>query len=408
MANNQQPPRSDMVTRRRLLQLLGGGSAALAATPLLGPVPRVSADPLSLTTRLTQQYGLAYPFVAAGMGFVALPQLVAAVSNAGGLGVLGVAPEPPPAVGIRVSQIRALTSRPFGLDFFVDTASPPIGETTVDGHISEVVAAKTAGAPIAVVVFHFNPPKPQWVTTLQAAGVKVWIQVPSVAAALEGLNLGGTGVRADALVVQGREAGGHNKSLVPLGQLLRDVRRAVGSNVLLVAAGGIARGVDVVEAMTHGAEGVWVGSRLVASTEAHAHPEYKQRLVAAGKKEAVTTTLFGPELPCRSYRVLRTQVVDQSLSVQGQVCNNPANYNPPLGTTTLFPGLPFEAQGVPVPQFSALVPTPETVSRTGSLEAFGMPAGDGIQHIRDIRPAGAIIADMMAEARALLAAQSAR
>jgi nitronate monooxygenase len=342
----------------------------------------------TLRTRLTEAFGLSHPFVGAGMGFVALPELVAAVSEAGALGVLGVAPEPPPVFAERITQIRSLTSRPFGVDFFL-AHSPTLGSTTVDGHIDVAVAAK-----VDLVVFHFGLPTTAWVAALKNAGIPIWAQVPSVEDARAALDLG-----IDGLVAQGKEAGGHCKSTTPLHHLLRDIRDELGDAVLVLAAGGIATGADVVAALAHGADGVWVGTRLVASTEAYAHSEWKRRLTAARRQDTVNTILFGPELPCQPYRVLRTPTVDAFLERQDEICAEPPS-GPPIGSTLLFPGTTFATPGVPMPRFSALPPTPDT---TGDFEAMGMPAGESVQHIRDIQPAAQIVAGMMAEARALVA-----
>jgi enoyl-[acyl-carrier protein] reductase II len=379
------------VTRRRLLQVMGTGgmAAALGAGPgLLQASGKPTERDETLHTRLTETYGLAHPFVGAGMGFVALPALVAAVSEAGALGVLGVAPEPPPVFAERIAQIRALTSRPFGVDFFL-AQSPTLGSTTVDGHIDVAVAAR-----VSLVVFHFGLPSAAWVAALKAAGIRVWAQVPSVEDARAALDLG-----LDGLVAQGKEAGGHCKSTTPLHHLLRDIREELGDHVLVLAAGGIATGADVVAAFAHGADGVWVGTRLVASTEAYAHPEWKRRLTRARRQDTVNTVLFGPELPCQPYRVLRTGPVDAALAQQDEICAEPPS-GPPIGSTLLFPGTTFATPGVPMPRFSALPPTPDT---TGDFETMGMPAGESVQHIRDIRPAAHIVANMMAEARALIA-----
>lgn len=380
---------SDTVTRRRLLQTVGAGGVALALGARPG-VAREDGGPSQpdLRTRLTESFGLTHPFVGAGMGFVALPELVAAVSEAGGLGVLGVAPEPPPVFAERLAQIRALTLRPFGVDFFLAT-SPTLGPITVDAHIEIAVAAK-----VDLAVFHFGIPSAAWVASLKAAGIPFWVQVPSPEQALAAIAAG-----ADGLVVQGQEAGGHNRSTTPLHHLLRDVRDEVGEGVLMLAAGGIATGADVVTALAHGADGVWVGTRLVASREAYAHPEWKRRLTQARRKDTVTTTLFGPEVPCLPYRVLRNPAVDASIGRQDEICALPPT-GAPIGTTLLFPGTSFATPGVPMPTFSALPPTPDT---TGNLDAMGMPAGEGVQHIRDVKPAARIVADMMEEARSIIA-----
>jgi NAD(P)H-dependent flavin oxidoreductase YrpB (nitropropane dioxygenase family) len=393
MDREETAQRSGAVTRRRLLQVLGTGGMAVAMG--VGP-GLLRADGKSserdgrdetLRTRLTERFGLAHPFVGAGMGFVALPELVAAVSEAGGLGVLGVAPEPPPVFAERIGQIRALTSRPFGVDFFLAT-SPTLGPTTVDGHIDIAASSK-----VPLVVFHFGLPSPAWLATLHGAGIPVWAQVPSVDDARAALDLG-----LDGLVAQGQEAGGHCKSTTPLHHLLEDIREELGDDVLVLAAGGIANGGDVVAALAHGADGVWVGTRLVASAEAYAHPEWKRRLTRSRRQDTVNTVLFGPELPCQPYRVLRNPSVDANLAQQHAICGNPPAGS--IGTTLLFPGTSFATPGVPMPQFSALPPTPDT---TGDLDAMGLPAGESVQHIHDVQPAARIVAGMMAEARALVA-----
>src|SRR5262245_2393620 len=99
-----------------------------------------------LQTKLTRQYGIEVPFVSAGMGFVAMPELVAAVSNAGGLGLLGVSPLPPPAMKSLIGVVRTLTNRPFGVDLVIaDTA---FGPSTTEEHI-QICAAER----VDVVVF---------------------------------------------------------------------------------------------------------------------------------------------------------------------------------------------------------------------------------------------------------------
>ncbi len=370
------------VTRRRLLQAAGVGGAALA----LGAGPIVAREegrePADLRTRLTKRFGLRHPFVGAGMGFVALPGLVAAVSEAGGLGVLGVAPEPPPVFAERLTQIRALTRRPFGVDFFLAT-SPTLGPITVDGHIEIAVASK-----VPLVIFHFGIPTAAWTASLKSAGIPFWVQVPSPEQAHAALAAG-----AGGLVVQGKEAGGHNRSTTPLHDLLHEIRHEVGDDVLMLAAGGIATGADVVTALVHGADGVWVGTRLVASTEAYAHPEWKRRLTQSRRQDTVITTLFGPEVPCQPYRVLRNPAVDANLARENEICALPPTGS--IGTTLLFPGTSFATPGVPMPTFSALPPTPDT---TGNFDAMGLSAGESVQHIRDIKPSARIVADMMEEA----------
>jgi enoyl-[acyl-carrier protein] reductase II len=331
-------------------------------------------------TRLTRSYGVRVPFVGAGMGFVAMPELVAAVSNAGGIGVLGNAIEPPSSTQVLIQQVKMATQRPFGIDFLVDESA--FGPLTTDDHIQVCIAEQ-----VKLVVFHMNLPPQAWVDRLHDSGASVWAQVGSVDQALAATRLG-----IDAVIAQGSEAGGHNKSKTPLHELLPAVVRAT-RGAMVLAAGGISDGARVWQALAAGADGVWVGSRLVASQEAYAHAEYKARLVDAGQASTVTTTMFGPEYPDRPYRVLRNRIVDEFAGRESSIPNPPP---PPLviGTTVLSPRT--QRQAYTMPKFSAIVPTPETV---GDFEEMGLPAGAGVASIRAIRPAAQIIASMMLEAR---------
>jgi enoyl-[acyl-carrier protein] reductase II len=337
----------------------------------------------SLDTRLTREYGVQFPFVGAGMGFVALPSLVAAVSNAGGIGVLGNAIEPPASTQALIRLIKSMTSKPFGVDFIHDVSA--FGPLVTDAHLDVCVAEG-----VELVVFHMSVPPREWVDKLHAAGARVWMQAASVRQAMDAANSG-----VDAIIAQGAEAGGHNRSITRTLKLLPQVIEAV-SPIMVLAAGGIADGQAVFRALSRGAEGVWVGTRLVASTEAYAHAEYKQRLIAAKGNSTVTTTIFGPEYPNRPYRVLRNRVVDEFAGREGRI---PIPPPPPatIGETVLFP-LTIK-QPYDMPKFSAIVPTPDTV---GDLEEMGLPAGDGVRVIREVLPAAEIVALMMTEARALI------
>jgi enoyl-[acyl-carrier protein] reductase II len=198
----------------------------------------------------------------------------------------------------------------------------------------------------------------------------------------------------DAVIAQGSQAGGHNKSATPTLELLRRTVDVVGPRTIVLASGGIADGAAVVAALGAGADGVWVGTRLVASVEAHAHEEYKQRLVDASGSATVITEIFGPEY-CRPYRVLRNRIVRQ-LVAKDPKCPLPTGEV--IGSTLLFPlTLP---QPYDMPKFSAVVPTPET---SGDLEEMGLPAGaESVKVIKRVEPAADIVKGMMIEAREIL------
>jgi hypothetical protein len=147
-----------------------------------------------------------------------------------------------------------------------------------------------------------------------------------------------------------------------------------------------------------GADGVWVGTRLIASTEAAAHPECQRRLVEA-RSRPVTTTAFGREWPAQRYRLLPTRTVAEWAGREHEIPDPPPGPEI-IGHTILFPhsaAMPYD-----MPKFSAIPPGPDT---TGDWDEMACPAGDGVTRIHDIRPAGQIITDMMAEAHALLSGQ---
>lgn len=374
------------LTRRQMLALSGIGGAALALgqSPVAGATEESPGARPSLDTRLTREYGIRYPFVGAGMGFVSMPALVAAVSNAGGIGILGNGIEPPPATQALIQSVKTLTSNLFGVDFLVDDSA--FGPIATEAHIDVCIAEG-----VRLVVFHMNVPPKAWVEKLHAAGARVWMQAASVRQAADAVAIG-----VDAIIAQGAQAGGHNKSTTPTLKLLTQIAAEVQPRMLL-AAGGIADGEGVVRALAHGADGVWVGTRLVASKEAHAHQEHKRRLTRATGNATVTTTMFGPEYPNRPYRVLRNRVVSEWAGREDQIPTPPP---PPdvIGTTLLFP-LTFQ-QPYSMPKFSAIVPTPET---SGDFEEMGLPAGaDSVKLIKRIQPAAEIVQEMMGEAQQLI------
>jgi NAD(P)H-dependent flavin oxidoreductase YrpB (nitropropane dioxygenase family) len=205
-----------------------------------------------ISTRISRAFGLTTPIVNAGMAMVARPALAAAVCEAGGLGTIGADINPPDVLRALVRETKALTRRPFGVDL--------IGDFVSDEHVSVLIEER-----VALAIFFWTWPMPEMVERLKQAGIKVWMQVGRVAEADEAAGLG-----ADALIIQGAEAGGHNRAEASTMTLFPRIRRRF-PGMSLLAAGGIVEGRTMAAALVLGADAVWCGSRFLASQEAEAH-----------------------------------------------------------------------------------------------------------------------------------------
>jgi NAD(P)H-dependent flavin oxidoreductase YrpB (nitropropane dioxygenase family) len=330
----------------------------------------------ALRTRFTDEYGIATPIVQAGMAFVGMrPDLAVAVSNAGAMGSLGVGLMPAAALAQSIAAIKARTAGPFHVNF--------ITIFTDDAQIDAVCAAGVTAAS-----FHWGHPSRTWIDRLHAAGVRVFEQVGSVDAARLAVDDG-----IDVVVAQGREAGGHNFATLPTFALVPLVVDAVAP-ALVLAAGGVADGRGLAAALMLGADGGWVGTRFVATVESEAHDGYKSRLVAAPGTDTVVTGIFGPDNPAfNPMRVLRNRVVRQWADRAAQVPSDTSQL-PVIGQMDLGAG-PMDMH-----MFSNLVPMRGLT--TGDLEEMALLAGEGVGLVTTIETAGAVVAEMTAQARAML------
>ena len=235
------------------------------------------------STSITRTFGLTTPIVNAGMAMIARPALAAAVCKAGALGTIGSDINPPDALRGLVRQTKTLTKRPFGVDL--------IGDFVTDEHVSVLIEEQ-----VALAIFFWTLPTLEHVERLKQAGIKVWMQVGRVAEAKQAAALG-----ADALIVQGAEAGGHNRAEASTMTLFPRIRRHF-RGLPLLAAGGIVDGTTMAAALVLGADAVWCGSRFLASQEAEAHDTYKERVLSADvgdtARSSPSTALSGPVRPC--------------------------------------------------------------------------------------------------------------
>jgi enoyl-[acyl-carrier protein] reductase II len=193
----------------------------------------------------------------------------------------------------------------------------------------------------------------------------------------------------DVVVAQGLEAGGHNYATLPTFALVPLVVDAVAP-ALVLAAGGIADGRGLAAALMLGADGAWIGTRLVATDESGAHDGYKARLVAADATATVRTDLFGPETPqFNPMRVLRNRVVEQWQDRPTEAADRPV-----IGHTNLG------GQDVEMRRFSNLVPMRDLT--TGDLDEMALLAGQGVGLVDSVKGAASVIADITASASAML------
>jgi enoyl-[acyl-carrier protein] reductase II len=219
-------------------------------------------------SRITELLGIEYPIIQGGMAWVATNELAAAVSEAGGLGIIAAGNAPGDFVKREIRELKKKTSKPFGVNIML--LSPFVDEV-VDIICEEGVPVVTTGAG--------NPGK--YLERFREKGIKVIPVVPSVALAKR---LEKQGV--DAIIVEGTEAGGHIGELTTM-TLVPQVCDAV--KLPVIAAGGIADGRGFIAAIALGAEGVQVGTRFVCSTEAKVHQNYKDALLSARDRDAVVT-----------------------------------------------------------------------------------------------------------------------
>ncbi len=221
-----------------------------------------------MKTRITKLLNIEYPILQGGMAWVATHELAAAVSEAGGLGVIAAGSAPGNIIRDEIRKLKELTDKPFGVNIMLLS---PFAEDIVDIVCDEGVPVVTTGAG--------NPGK--YIEKLKQHNVKIIPVVPTVSLARRLEKLG-----VDALIVEGTEAGGHIGELTTL-VLVPQVVDAV--NIPVIAAGGIGDSRGFLAALSLGAEGVQLGTRFVCSTEAKVHQNYKERIIEAKDRDALVT-----------------------------------------------------------------------------------------------------------------------
>lgn len=224
---------------------------------------------------------------------------------------------------------------------------------------------------------------------MHEAGVKIWEQVGSVAAAKEALDSG-----IDLIIAQGNEAGGHNYGSLPTLVLVPSIVEAVTPTPVL-AAGGIATGRQLAAALVLGADAVSIGTRFGASEEAFAHAEYKRRLIEAAGTETRLSSVYGPNMP--HFNPVRVLDVGLAHDFAGREEAAPKD----LESQPIIDTMKLAGETIPLHRFTSFVPTPDT---EGQIDELPFLAGQGVGLVHDVKPVAQIIDSMMAEAASALSA----
>jgi enoyl-[acyl-carrier protein] reductase II len=302
---------------------------------------------MTIHTKLCNLLGVEHPIMLAGMGGVSYAELVAAVSNAGGYGVLGMAGRTPDFIRDEMRKVKTLTDKPFGVDLLA--ASPESLEASVEIIIAEGASSFVAGLGVPMPIME----------RLKKGGLKVMVVCGAVKHAVKAEQAG-----CDAVICQGGEGGGHTG--------------LVGTLPLVAQAVGLYDGRGLAAMLSLGAVGVWMGTRFIASQEAHAGQMYRDVILEASDDSTVRTRSYSG----KPMRVKKNAWTDDWES-------RPADIQP----------FPMQAQlSHRSGAMGGIGGQIENLDIDKSAFAMGQSAGG----VRDVLPAGEIVARLMAEAEAAI------
>ncbi|GAB4558626.1 MAG: nitronate monooxygenase family protein [Rhizobacter sp.] len=321
-----------------------------------------------MKTRITELFGIQHPIIQGGMHYVGFAEMAAAVSNAGGLGLItGLTQRSPELLAKEIARCREMTNKPFGVNL---TFLPSVNTPDYPGYVKAIIdggvkAVETAGN---------NPQK--WLPALKEAGVKVIHKCTSVRHALKAEAIG-----CDAVSVDGFECGGHpGEDDVPNFILLP--RAAEELKIPFVASGGMADGRSLVAALALGADGMNMGTRFIATKEAPVHQNVKDAIVAASELD--TRLVMRPLR--NTERVLKNAAVDRLLEKERT-----------LGAALTFEDIAPEVAGV-YPR----------IMKEGEMDLGAWSCGMVAGLIHDVPTVKELIDRIMAEAHSIISQRLAR
>ena len=323
----------------------------------------------ALSTPFTRLVGIERPIVQAPIGGLATPELAAAVSGAGGLGMLAGTWDEPIELRAKIESTRALTDRPFGVNLVLDWEQTERVDVALDSGVR-------------IISFFWGDPG-ALVARCHDAGALVFLTIASAREARRAVDAG-----VDVVVAQGWEAGGHVWGEVSTLVLVPAVVDAVAP-VPVVAAGGIADGRGLAAVLALGASAAWMGTRFVLAAETPAHPVYRRMLLAANETETLHSSVFDVEWPNAPHRTLRNSTI-AAWEAAGR---------PPTGARPDEGEVIGAVDGEPIRRYESASPE-EGVG--GEVEAMSLWAGQDVGLVDSIEPAGDIVRRVAAEAAAIL------
>ncbi len=318
-------------------------------------------------TPICRRLGIRYPVFQAGMGFVAHAELAAAVSNAGGLGCIGSGSMNDRELREQIRRCRALTDRPFAVDILFAEIKADKSDSHVVSYAGNVqrLIDVTFDEAVPVIVAGLGNPA-GIIGRARGQGVVVMALCGNVKQARR---VEASGI--DVIIAQGHEAGGHTGRIGTM-TLVPQIADAVRAPVL--AAGGIGDGRGLLAAMALGAQGIWMGTRFIASVEAYAHVNYKNKIIEIDEEGTIITRCHSGK-PCR---LIRNKFTDS------------------------WVGREAEIEPFPIQSMKVGFPLAEKARYEGKIEEGGLACGQTAGMIDSIKPAGQIVREVMEEARALL------
>jgi len=325
----------------------------------------------ALMHRGAEFFGSQYAILCGAMSWVSEHNLVAAISNAGGFGVIACGAMTPDLLDAEIAATKTLTTKPFGVNLI--TMHPQLFE------LIEVCGRHGVGH---VVLAGGIPPKGS-VEAIKGFGAKVIVFAPTLALAKKLLRSGG-----DALVIEGMEAGGHIGP-VSTSVLAQEILPELAEEHLVFVAGGIGRGEAIAGYLEMGAAGVQLGTRFACATESIAHPDFKKAFFRAGARDAVASVQIDPRLPVIPVRALKNKGSDLFNTKQREVVNLLDQ-----GSVEMA-----EAQ-LQIERYWAGALRRAVID--GDIEHGSLMAGQSVGMVTKEEPVADIIASLMAESEAAL------